>query len=48
MMQDIMIQIFGAYELVDGKTNWEYIGAVVIFCIVLYSLFRFAGAVFSK
>lgn len=48
MMQEVMISIFGAYTSVDGGTNWEYVGSVVIFCICLYSLFRLAGMVFRR
>lgn len=44
----IMESIFGAYTLVDGHTNYGYIGAVVIFCIVLYSALRILGSVISK
>lgn len=48
MMRDVMVSIFGAYTSVDGGTNYEYVGSVVIFCICLYSLFRLAGAVFKR
>lgn len=48
MMQDMMITIFGNYVSVDGGTNWEYVGSVVIFCICLYSLFRLVGMVFKR
>lgn len=47
-MQEIMQNIFGAYTLVDGHTNFEYIGAVLIFSIILYSVFRIIGLVLGK
>lgn len=44
----IIESIFGPYTLVEGATNYGYIGAVVIFCIVLYSALRILGSVISK
>lgn len=47
-MMEVIESIFGVYTLVDGKTNFGYIAAVVIFCIVLYGVFRIVGSVISK
>ncbi len=47
-MIDVIRNIFGEYQLVDGQTNYEYIAAVVVFCIVLWSVCRFFGSVVSK
>lgn len=68
-MQDILIDIFGAYEphynyvteIVDGVStsvqeiapgmagvDWEWIGAVFLFSICLYSLFRMMGSLFGR
>lgn len=47
-MQEIVQSIFGPYTLVDGNTNYEYIAGVLLFAIVLYSVFRIIGLVFSK
>lgn len=44
-MIEVIRNIFGEYQLIDGKTNFEYIAAVLIFCIVLYSVFRILGLV---
>lgn len=44
-MIDVIRNIFGEYQLVDGQTNFEYIAAVLIFAIVLYSVFRILGLV---
>lgn len=48
MMKEAMIAIFGEYTTVNGCTDWAYVGAVAIFCICLYSLFRLIGAVFRR
>ena len=48
MMHDAMVSIFGEYHLVDGSTNWEYIGAVVLIAICLHGFFRFVGGVFKR
>lgn len=47
-MIDVIQSIFGEYHLVDGQTNYEYIAAVVIFCIILFSIFRIIGAVVKR
>lgn len=48
MMQEVIESIFGVYTLVEGKTNYGYIAEVVVFCIVLYGVFRIIGSVISK
>lgn len=48
MFQNIMVQIFGTYTPVDGGTNWEYVGSVILFGLCLYCTFRLAGQVFKK
>lgn len=32
----------------DGMSgvNWEYLAGVIIFCVFLYSVFRFLGGIF--
>lgn len=47
-MRDVMISIFGTYQTIDGATNWEYVGSVLIFAICLWSVFRLLGMVFKK
>lgn len=47
-MMEIMESIFGEYTLVNGCTNWQYIGGVVIFAIVLWSVFRLVGLAVSR
>lgn len=42
-MQEIIVDIFGKYELIDGHHDISYIAGVVIFCIVLYSALRILG-----
>lgn len=36
MMKEVMLQIFGIYQPIDGVPDWSYIGGVLIFCIVLF------------
>lgn len=48
MMQEAMIAIFGNYAPIDGCADWSYIGGVLIFSIVLYSLFRVIGVIFKR
>lgn len=48
MMRDVIVQIFGTYNPINGCADWSYIGGVAVFCICLYSLFRLAGAVFKS
>lgn len=47
-MIELMQELFGTYTLVDGQTNYEYIGAVLLFAIVLISAFKFLGAVIKR
>lgn len=47
-MRDVMISIFGTYTPIDGCADWAYIGGVLLFAIVLYSVFRLAGAIFKR
>ena len=48
MMKEVMIQIFGEYQPIDGCVDWGYIAAVAIFGICLYSFFRLIGLVFKR
>lgn len=48
MMRELMVQLFGTYTTVDGCPNWEYIGGVLLFIVVVYCLFRLVGVVFGK
>lgn len=47
-MMEVMESIFGTYSLVDGCTNWQYVGGVAVFCIVLWSVFRIIGLAVSN
>lgn len=47
-MIELMQDIFGVYTPIDGQPDFQYIGAVAIFCIVLWSVFRIFGAVIKK
>lgn len=57
-MLDLMSTIFGVYTpIVDDSgvalsgmagVNWEYVGGVVLFAVVLVSFFRIVGGVLKK
>ncbi len=48
-MINFMQSVFGIYVPSTGDTyNFEYIGAVVIFCIVLWGTFKVLSAVFRR
>lgn len=48
MMREAMTAIFGTYTPIDGCADWAYIGGVVVFSIVLYSVFRMIGVIFKR
>lgn len=47
-MIELMQQLFGTYAPIDGQPDYQYIGAVLIFSIVLWSVFKILGAVIKK
>lgn len=48
MMKEAMTAIFGVYSPIDGCADWAYIGGVLLFAIVLYSVFRLIGVIFNR
>jgi len=57
MITDAIITIFGEYQpiihtLADGSVvmgvDWSYVGAVALFGICLWSMFRLIGGVFKR
>lgn len=47
-MVDFMTRVFGEYAPIDGNPDWGYICMVAIFCVFIYSAFRFIGGLFRK
>lgn len=47
-MMEIMESIFGKYTLIEGATNWQYIGGVAIFCIIVWSIFTIVGTLLKR
>ena len=35
MMKEVIVQLFGVYQPIDGCADWSYIGGVIVFCIAL-------------
>ena len=49
MMRDVIIQIFGTYQPIDGCADWSYIGGLAVFCIVLgLGLYALCGVLKRK
>ena len=48
MIKDVIVQLFGTYQPIDGCADWGYIGGVAVFCIVLYMVLYALCGVLKK
>ena len=49
MMRDAIVNIFGAYQPVNGCADWSYIGGIIVFSIMLFmALYALCGVLKRK
>ena len=45
---EAFVSVFGSYAPIDGCPDYAYIGAVALFLLLVYCIFRLIGALIRR